>query len=190
MHPLHTQSNRNSSPTRRGRQRLPPLPGAQYHGAPGHSGASTSSSRRGRPSSREPNNRVFSDRATRSLRQLPYSPRRERTRAHPQPLQHRTLPPQAEPLRRGRVTRLFNTLKELPDPDLYTLFSQLTATSISHGHNDTPWDTPIKRLVAKETGLEVKDHFDASDPTTSPAHQGGAGGACSERWASRSRSRP
>ena len=61
------------------------------------------------------------------------------------------------------VTQLFELLKGLPDIDLYTLFARLTAASISHGTSDVPWDAEVKRIVARETGLEVKEHFDASD---------------------------
>ena len=62
------------------------------------------------------------------------------------------------------ITQLFELLKALPDIDLYTLFARLTAASIAHGTSDVPWDAEVKRIVAKETGLEVKEHFDASDP--------------------------
>ena len=62
------------------------------------------------------------------------------------------------------VTHLFELLKELPDIELYTLFTRLTAASIAHGTSDVLWDAEVKRIVAKETGLEVKEHFDASDP--------------------------
>lgn len=58
---------------------------------------------------------------------------------------------------------LFEKLTAKADAELYQLFSQLTAVMISHGYDDTPWNTDIKKIVARETGLEPKDYFDASD---------------------------
>ena len=60
------------------------------------------------------------------------------------------------------VTHVFDTLKAMPDDELQSLFSRLTATTISHASSDVPWNTEVKRIVAKETGLEVAEHFDAS----------------------------
>ena len=61
------------------------------------------------------------------------------------------------------VSNVFETLKAMEDDELQSLFSRLTTTLISHTSSDTPWNTEVKRLVARETGLEVKEYFDASD---------------------------
>ena len=61
------------------------------------------------------------------------------------------------------TTCVFETLKAMSDEALQTLFSQLTAVMIAHGYGDKPWDTEVKQVIARETGLEVKDYFDASD---------------------------
>lgn len=60
--------------------------------------------------------------------------------------------------------QIFNVLEALSDDELHALFSKLTATLISHGFDDTPWNTDIKQIVAKEMELEPSSYFDASDP--------------------------
>jgi hypothetical protein len=50
----------------------------------------------------------------------------------------------------------------MTDSDLQALFARLTAVRISHG-DDRLWNSEVKRLVAEETQLELKQHFDARD---------------------------
>ena len=117
----------------------------------------------GKTSRREPNNRVFShslQEAFDTLRTTLAEGGLEPTRS-PYSTEEPYLPRLS--LYGDSITHLFELLKELPDIDLYTLFARLTAASIAHGTSDVPWDAEVKRIVAKETGLEVKDHFDASD---------------------------
>ena len=118
----------------------------------------------GKTSRREPNNRVFSEtlqEAFDTFRALLAESGLEPIRS-PYSMEEPYLP--RLNLYGDAITRLFELLKELPDIDLYTLFAWLTATSIAHGTSDVLWDAEVKRIVAKETGLEVKEHFDASDP--------------------------
>ena len=118
----------------------------------------------GKTSRREPNNRVFShslQEAFDTLRTLLAENGLEPARS-PYSTEEPYLPRLS--LYGEGVTRLFELLKRLPDIDLYTLFARLTAASIAHGTSDMPWDAEVKRIVAKETGLKVKEHFDASDP--------------------------
>lgn len=61
------------------------------------------------------------------------------------------------------VTHIFNTLVDMGDEDLQAIFSKLTALTVSHTNSDTLWNTEIKKLVAKATGLNIAEHFDASD---------------------------
>lgn len=58
---------------------------------------------------------------------------------------------------------IFHILKNMEEDELHTLFSQLTATFISHGYTDTPWNTDVKQMVANETQLEPQNYFDASN---------------------------
>jgi ParB/RepB/Spo0J family partition protein len=60
------------------------------------------------------------------------------------------------------VRQLFTMLKQMTDNDLQALFARLTAVRISHG-DDRLWNSEVKRLVAEETQLELKLHFDACD---------------------------
>jgi ParB family transcriptional regulator, chromosome partitioning protein len=62
------------------------------------------------------------------------------------------------------VTHIFDTLRDMSDEDLQALFSRLTALTISHTNSDALWNTEVKKLVARATGLDVAEHFDASDP--------------------------
>ena len=117
----------------------------------------------GKTNRREPNNRVFShtlqeafDTLRTTLAENGLEPART-----PYSMEEPYLPKLN--LYGDNITRLFELLKEMPDIDLYTLFARLTAASIAHGTSDVPWDAEVKRIVAKETGLEVKEHFDASD---------------------------
>ena len=118
----------------------------------------------GKTNRREPNNRVFSDtlqEAFDTLRTTLAEGGLEPTRT-PYSTDEPYLP--RLNLYGDNITQLFELLKELPDIDLYTLFARLTAASIAHGTSDVPWDAEVKRIVARETGLEVKEHFNASDP--------------------------
>ena len=117
----------------------------------------------GKTSRREPNNRVFShalQEAFDTLRSTLGEGGLEPTRS-PYSTDEPYLP--RLNLYGEGVTHLFELLKGLPDIDLYTLFARLTATALSHGTSDVPWDAEVKRIVARETELEVKEHFDASD---------------------------
>ena len=149
---------------RRGSQGLPPLSGAQRHGALGHRKASTSSSRRARPAGASRTTACFQTLYRR--RSTPSAPPSPRVGSSPRgvPTAPRSPTSPRLTLYGKSITHLFELLKELPDIDLYTLFARLTAASIAHGISDVPWDAEVKRIVAKETGLEVKEHFDASDP--------------------------
>ena len=118
----------------------------------------------GKANRREPNNRVFSDtlqEAFDAFRVTIAENGLEPARS-PYSTEEPYLPRFS--LYGDSITRLFELLKALPDIDLYTLFARLTAASIAHGTSDVPWDAEVKRIVARETGLEVKEHFDASDP--------------------------
>ena len=118
----------------------------------------------GKANRREPNNRVFShalQEAFDAFRATLAEGGLEPTRS-PYSMEEPYLPKLN--LYGESITQLFELLKALPDIDLYTLFARLTATALSHGTSDVPWDAEVKRIVAKETGLEVKEHFDASDP--------------------------
>ena len=118
----------------------------------------------GKTNRREPNNRVFShtlQEAFDAFRATIAEDGLEPTRS-PYSMEEPYLPKLN--LYGDGVTHLFALLKALPDIDLYTLFARLTAASIAHGTSDAPWDSEVKRIAAKETGLEVKEHFDASDP--------------------------
>ena len=117
----------------------------------------------GKTNRREPNNRVFSEtlqEAFDTLRTTFAAGGLEPTRS-PYSTDEPYLPRLS--LYGESITQVFELLKELPDIDLYTLFARLTAVSISHGTSDVPWEAEVKRIVVKETGLEVKYHFDASD---------------------------
>ena len=62
------------------------------------------------------------------------------------------------------VTHIFHTLRAMSDVELHALFSRLTALTISHTDSDALWNTEVKKLVARATGLDVAEHFDASNP--------------------------
>jgi len=71
------------------------------------------------------------------------------------------------------VTHVFDTLNAMSDEELQGLFSRLTALTISHTNSDTPWNTEVKKLVARATNLDVAEHFDASDPDYLTLHTKG-----------------